>query len=98
VLPAKVNVTTDFADPVTAANCGINGLPLPAGSKTVTIACYVCRLAGFTGDTNLECDELAQPRNEPEDFDDDESGDEFDDDIADEPRSAERATGLIRTV
>lgn len=38
----------------------------------------------------MECDELTQPRNIPEDFDDDGLGDDFDDDddgdIADEPR------------
>jgi hypothetical protein len=38
----------------------------------------------------MECDELTQPRNIPEDFDDDELGDEFDDDdIEDEPGSPE---------
>lgn len=39
----------------------------------------------------MECDELTQPRNIPEDFDDDGLGDDFDDDdeIADEPRSPE---------
>jgi hypothetical protein len=39
----------------------------------------------------MECDELTQPRNIPEDFDDDGLGDDFDDDddIADEPRPFE---------
>jgi len=39
----------------------------------------------------MECDELTQPRNIPEDFDDDGLGDDFDDDddIADKPRSPE---------
>ena len=39
----------------------------------------------------MECDELTEPRNIPEDFDDDGLGDDFDDDddIADKPRSPE---------
>jgi hypothetical protein len=41
----------------------------------------------------MECDELTQPRNIPEDFDDDGLGDDFDDDddIADETRSSEKS-------
>ena len=39
----------------------------------------------------MECDELTQPRNIPEDFDDDGLGDEFDDDdIEDEPAPPEK--------
>lgn len=42
----------------------------------------------------MECDELTQPRNIPEDFDDDGLGNDFDDDddidIADAPRSFEK--------
>ena len=40
----------------------------------------------------MECDELTQPRDIPEDFDDDGLGDDFDDDddIADAPRSSEK--------
>ena len=38
----------------------------------------------------MECDELTQPRNIPEDFDDDGLGDDFDDeDIEDDPGSPE---------
>ena len=36
----------------------------------------------------MECDELTQPRNIPEDFDDDDLGDDFDDD-EDNPGSPE---------
>jgi hypothetical protein len=38
----------------------------------------------------LECDELTQPSVAPEDFDDDESGDDFDDDIAEEARPGDK--------
>lgn len=39
----------------------------------------------------MECDELTQPRNIPEDFDDDDLGDDFgDDDIEDEPDFADK--------
>jgi hypothetical protein len=43
----------------------------------------------------MECDELTQPRNIPEDFDDDGLADDFDDDddIADEPGSSGTAAG-----
>jgi hypothetical protein len=47
----------------------------------------------------MECDELTQPRNIPEDFDDDGLGDDFDDDdeIAVEPRSPMKKSGTRKT-
>ena len=65
-------------------------LSVPTGNKTVTIACYGYSAVSLVGDTEMECDELTQPRNIPEDFDDDGLGDDFDDeDIEDDPGSPE---------
>ncbi len=33
----------------------------------------------------MECDELTEPKNVPQDFNDDDLGDDFDDDIEDAP-------------